>query len=248
LEADTNAERAAKAEDQMKSIKQDLVGKEAEVSGLKNKIALLEHEIQRAEKRVEDVRTHPTLFATGLATSSRLTVKQAKGHAQNKEKDQLDVDSLRRKINLLEKEVQDKEAMVHKWKSQAEQKHHEQGDVEGLKRKIALLEKEMSDKENVIQKLKLQTEAKHQEGADVENLKRKIALLEGEVGNKESALAKIKNAQAESERGSGDAESLKRKIALLEGEVEKHERVGKEAVEKYVCQEEVANRTQVASS
>ncbi len=57
MEADTNADRAVKAEDQMKAVQHDLVAKEAEVSGLKNKISLLEHEIQRAEKRVEDVRT-----------------------------------------------------------------------------------------------------------------------------------------------------------------------------------------------
>jgi tropomyosin len=71
LEADTNADRAVKAEDQMKAVQHDLVAKEAEVSGLKNKISLLEHEIQRAEKRVEDVRT--SLLDTEL-TMARLKV------------------------------------------------------------------------------------------------------------------------------------------------------------------------------
>lgn len=60
IEADTAATRAAQAEDQVKALNNELGSKDTEISGLKNKIALLEADIQRSEKRVEEVRIGET--------------------------------------------------------------------------------------------------------------------------------------------------------------------------------------------
>lgn len=55
IEAEQNLDRASKAEEQLKKLNADLSSKDTEIGGLKNKIQLLENEVARSEKRVEEV-------------------------------------------------------------------------------------------------------------------------------------------------------------------------------------------------
>lgn len=55
VEADQHHNRAEKAEAQVKELKDELSRKENDVQGLNNKITLLQENLERTEKRVEEV-------------------------------------------------------------------------------------------------------------------------------------------------------------------------------------------------
>jgi predicted nucleic acid-binding Zn-ribbon protein len=56
IESDANLSRAAKAEESLKELGNELSAKDTEINGLKNKINLLENDVARMEKRIEEVR------------------------------------------------------------------------------------------------------------------------------------------------------------------------------------------------
>ena len=55
IESETHAGRAEKAETEVKQLKDELAKKDTEVQNLNNKVTLLQMDLDRSEKRVEEV-------------------------------------------------------------------------------------------------------------------------------------------------------------------------------------------------
>ena len=55
MEADSNLERAEKAEAEMKTFNEKLASKDTIIKDLSNKISLLQGELDRSEKRAQEV-------------------------------------------------------------------------------------------------------------------------------------------------------------------------------------------------
>ena len=83
-EADAAQARADAAEKELKALKEQQGGNDTELTGLKNKIALLEQELERAESRVA----------------------KTKGAADDADKHAGDIEALNRKIHLLESNLE----------------------------------------------------------------------------------------------------------------------------------------------
>ncbi|KAJ3216306.1 hypothetical protein HDU67_009657 [Dinochytrium kinnereticum] len=87
IESDASNSRAEKAEGEVKDLKAQLAKSETEVQNLKNKITLLEMDLERTEKRVEEVK-----------------LRKVEG-----DKEESEIDALKRKVNRLESELEEKE-------------------------------------------------------------------------------------------------------------------------------------------
>ncbi|KAI8891873.1 tropomyosin [Globomyces pollinis-pini] len=87
IESDSNLSRAEKAEEEVKSLKEQLSKQETTIQNLNNKVSLLSQDLERAEKRAED---------------SKQKKEAADKHDDIK-------DALNRKIQMLEKQLDDKE-------------------------------------------------------------------------------------------------------------------------------------------
>ncbi|KAI8919521.1 tropomyosin [Entophlyctis helioformis] len=87
IESDANLARAEKADSEVKTLKDELAKRETDVHNLQNKVALLQMDLDRAEKRADDNK-----------------VKKAES-----DKDDSVKEALERKIQMLEKHMDDKE-------------------------------------------------------------------------------------------------------------------------------------------
>ncbi|KAJ3339805.1 hypothetical protein HDU93_007804 [Gonapodya sp. JEL0774] len=208
IECDAANARAQKAEDQVKNLDADLGKKDVEVNGLKNKIALLETEIQRSERRIEEM----------------------KGQVQSTGQGQQEVDALHRRISLLENEVQEKENTIAKLKAQIDSKSGEQAQIDALQRKIALLEKDLETKETSLSKLKSTAAEVEKGSSQAETLQRKLAMVEQQLEDKER-LAKEATEKFRSEQLK--AEQAERRAGMLEKERDQLDRTVADLTKKY---------------
>lgn len=86
--------RAENAEIEVKEVKSELSKQEATIHNLNNKVTLLQGDVERAEKRVKDV---------------NLNSRQNKAKKQENDHDASAVETLRRKVDMLEQQVDSKE-------------------------------------------------------------------------------------------------------------------------------------------
>ena len=87
MEADTHLSRAEKSESLVKDLQNQVLKFETENHNLSNKVSLLQGDLDRAEKRVEEIKT-----------------RNIAG-----DKDEAVLEALQRKMAMLEKAVDDKE-------------------------------------------------------------------------------------------------------------------------------------------
>ncbi|KAI8854600.1 hypothetical protein BC829DRAFT_380332 [Chytridium lagenaria] len=69
IESDANNSRAERAENEVKELKAELAKRDTEVQNMKNKVTLLEMDLERTEKRVEEV--IPFFFVCFVGTHER---------------------------------------------------------------------------------------------------------------------------------------------------------------------------------
>ncbi|KAJ3107517.1 hypothetical protein HDU96_007861 [Phlyctochytrium bullatum] len=122
IESESNNNRAEKAEGEVKELKAELAKKDTEVQNLKNRITLLEMDLERAEKRVEEVK-----------------LKKVEG-----DKEESMIDELQRKVSRLEQQLEEKEKS---WREATDKARSLEVQAEHHERKAKQIDNEKMDLE-----------------------------------------------------------------------------------------------------